>query len=647
MANKDDDRRLKGKKKDDDCWKKDDKECGPQHGGDSPFSFFKQGKFKFSVWYFIIALMILMFLNTYITQQQAPITVSFSEFKDRIRNGEIEQVQLGNDFYYGRGDSGGQGTETVTYRTVPVDDPGFISLLDENGVTYSAVSQRGTNMISTLLSWILPLIFFIFIWRLMFNRMGNMGSDVMTFGKNKSQIVAEGQTGVTFSDVAGADEAKEELEEVVDFLKNPLKYTVIGGKVPKGVLLVGAPGTGKTLLARAVAGNAGVPFFRMSGADFVEMFVGVGAARVRDLFKQARQKAPCIIFIDELDAIGKSRLSVGAGNDEREQTLNQLLVEMDGFDATNGVIILAATNRPEILDPALMRPGRFDRQIVVDKPDLNGREAILKIHSKEVKLSKSVDLKEIAKATPGFVGADLANIINEAALLAVRSGREEVIQEDLHEAIEKAVAGLKKKNRLINPKEREIVAYHETGHALTAAFTEGADPVQKITIVPRGIGALGYTMQTPIEDRYLMTEDELLGKIDVLLGGRAAEKVKFGRISTGAANDLSKATDIARKIITDYGMSSKFHNVALMKQGNPFLGNNGQPTMSKDYSEDTQTYIDQEIARIVAERYERVVNLLKTKNDELEHIAQTLLEKETIEAEEFFTMAGLPRKENN
>jgi len=646
MAQKDDDRRLKGKKKDDDCWKKDDKDCGLQHEDNGPFSFFKHGKFRFSIWYFIIALIMLMFLNTFISQQQGAATVSFSEFKERIRDGEIEQVQLGNDFYYGRADSREQGTETITYRTVPVDDPGFIPLMDENGVTYSAVSQRGTNMISTLLSWILPLIFLIFIWRLMFKRMGNMGSDVMTFGKNKSQIVAEGQTGVTFSDVAGADEAKEELEEVVDFLENPRKYTVIGGKVPKGVLLVGAPGTGKTLLARAVAGNAGVPFFRMSGADFVEMFVGVGAARVRDLFKQARQKAPCIIFIDELDAIGKSRLSVGAGNDEREQTLNQLLVEMDGFDATNGVIILAATNRPEMLDPALMRPGRFDRQIVIDKPDLDGREAILKIHSKEVKLSKSVDLKEIAKTTPGFVGADLANIINEAALLAVRSGREEVIQEDLHEAIEKAVAGLKKKNRLINPKEREIVAYHETGHALTAAFTEGADPVQKITIVPRGIGALGYTMQTPIEDRYLMTEDELLGKIDVLLGGRAAEKVKFGRISTGAANDLSKATDIARKIITDYGMSSKFHNVALMKQGSPFLGNNGQPTMGKDYSEDTQTYIDQEIARIIAERYERVVNLLKTKNDELEHIAQTLLEKETIEAEEFHTMAGLPRKEN-
>lgn len=642
MADKDDNNLQAKKKDDDDCWKKSDKNCGPTHDDDgNPFSFFKHGKFKFSMWYFFIALLILMFLNTFLTQQRMESTVSFSEFKNLVKSGEITQVQLGTDFYYGRGSSTTQGIESVTYKTVPVDDPGFIPLLEEQGVTYAAVSQRGTNMVGTLLSWVLPLVFFFFIWRLMFKRMGNMGSDVMTFGKNRSKIVAEGQTGVTFSDVAGADEAKEELEEVVDFLKTPKKYTAIGGKVPKGVLLVGAPGTGKTLLARAVAGNAGVPFFRMSGADFVEMFVGVGAARVRDLFKQAREKAPCIVFIDELDAIGKSRLTMAGGNDEREQTLNMLLVEMDGFDATTGVIILAATNRPEVLDPALLRPGRFDRQVVVDKPDLEGREAILKIHSKEVKLDDSVNLREIAKSTPGFVGADLANVINEAALLAVRSGRKTVLQEDLHEAIEKAVAGLKKKNRLINPKEREIVAYHETGHALAAAFTEGADPVQKITIVPRGVGALGYTMQTPGEDRYLMTEDELLGKIDVLLGGRAAEKVKFGRISTGAANDLSRATDIARKMITDYGMSNKFHNVALMKQGNPFLGNDGQPSMGKDYSEDTQTYIDQEIARMVAERYDRVVKLLKTKGEELESIAGKLLEKETVEAEEFMSLAGL------
>ena len=643
MAEEEKDAPLQAKKKDDDCWNKDDKDCGPKHDND-PLSFFKHGKFKFSIWYFFIALMILMFLNTFLAQQQTASTVSFSEFKELARSREIVQVQMSPDYYYGKGDSQGVGTDGVTYRTVPVDDPGFIPLLDELGVQYSAVSQRGTNMLSTLLSWILPLVLLIFVWRLMFKRIGNMGSDVMTFGKNRSQIVAEGQTGVTFADVAGADEAKEELEEVVDFLGNPKKYTAIGGKVPKGVLLVGAPGTGKTLLARAVAGNAGVPFFRMSGADFVEMFVGVGAARVRDLFKQARQKAPCIVFIDELDAIGKSRLAIAGGNDEREQTLNQLLVEMDGFDATTGVIILAATNRPEVLDPALLRPGRFDRQVVVDKPDLEGREAILKIHSKDVKLAESVDLRQIAKATPGFVGADLANVINEAALLAVRSGRDEVLQEDLHEAIEKAVAGLKKKNRLINPKEREIVAYHETGHALTAAFTEGADPVQKITIVPRGIGALGYTMQTPTEDRYLMTEDELLGKIDVLLGGRAAEKVKFGRISTGAANDLTRATDIARKMITDYGMSEKFHNVALMKQGNPFLGEAAAGAMSRDYSEDTQTYVDQEIARIINERYERVVRLLTDKDEEMELVAKNLLEKETLEAKEFMEMAGLEQE---
>ena len=363
------------------------------------------------------------------------------------------------------------------------------------------------------------------VWRFIFNRMGKMGTGVMSFAQNKAQLVAEGDITTTFADVAGADEAKQELVEVVDFLKNPEKYTAIGGRVPKGVLLVGPPGTGKTLLARAVAGEAQVPFFRISGADFVEMFVGVGAARVRDLFHQGREKAPCIIFIDELDAIGKSRSPMAMGNDEREQTLNQLLVEMDGFDSRTGVILLAATNRPEVLDPALLRPGRFDRQVVVDRPDLQGRLAILKIHAKEVLIDESVDFDAVARATAGFAGADLANIVNEAALLAVRAGRKKVGGIDFEEAIEKVIAGLQKRSKLINPREREIVAYHETGHALTAAFTGGADPVQKISIIPRGIAALGYTMQTPTEDRYLMTTDELLGKIDVLLGGRAAEQL--------------------------------------------------------------------------------------------------------------------------
>jgi cell division protease FtsH len=460
---------------------------------------------------------------------------------------------------------------------------------------------------------------------------------VLSVGQNRAVIVAEGDIITRFGDVAGVDEAKEELVEVVDFLKSPAKYTEIGGKIPKGVLLVGPPGTGKTLLARAVAGEASVSFFRMSGADFVEMFVGVGAARVRDLFKQARNKAPCIIFIDELDAIGKSRLnSISGGNDEREQTLNQLLVEMDGFDGTSGLIIVAATNRPDVLDPALLRPGRFDRQVLVDRPDLIGREAILRIHSKPVKLDAAVDLASVARSTSGFVGADLANIVNEAALLAVRAGRKVVEQQDFSEAIEKTVAGLQKKTRVIKPEERRIVAFHETGHALVAAFTPGSDPVQKISIIPRGFGALGYTLQMPIEDRYLMTEEELLGKIDVLLGGRAAEDLMFGRVSTGAANDLTKATDIARKMITDYGMSGRFRNMALTTRGAGMMGNAiPEPSFHREYAETTQQYIDEEIARIVEKRYETSKELLKKNKETLNKVALLLFEKETLDEKEF------------
>jgi len=434
------------------------------------------------------------------------------------------------------------------------------------------------------------------------------------------------------------DEAKAELVEVVDFLKQPQKYEVVGGKIPKGVMLVGPPGCGKTMLAKAVAGEAKVPFFKISGAEFVEMFVGVGAARVRDLFKQAREKAPCIIFIDELDAIGKARGITVVSNDEREQTLNQLLVEMDGFDSKEGVIILSATNRPEILDPALLRPGRFDRQVLVDRPDLNGREAILMIHSKNVKLDKSVDMKKVAQGTPGFSGADLANIVNEAALLAVRAGRSHVLQKDFDNAIERVVAGLEKKNRLINPKERKTVAYHETGHAMVAAYTEGADPVHKISIVPRGLGALGYTIQLPTEDRFLMTEEELLGKIDVLLGGRASEQLFFGEISTGAANDIARATDIARKMITDYGMSDKFENVVLTSQRSSlFLPGQTAPGQ-REYSESTQQYVDEEITRMVKERYEKVFKLLESKKQVLDKIAKKLLEVEVLEGDEFKAM---------
>jgi cell division protease FtsH len=457
----------------------------------------------------------------------------------------------------------------------------------------------------------------------------------MSFGANKAKLVAEGDTGVTFQDVAGVDEAKTELVEIVDFLKQPKKYEAIGGKIPKGVLLVGPPGTGKTMLAKAVAGEAKVPFFKISGADFVEMFVGVGAARVRDMFKQAAEKAPCIIFIDELDAIGKSRGITFGGNDEREQTLNQLLVEMDGFDTRSGVIILAATNRPEILDPALLRPGRFDRQVLVDRPDLKGRADILKIHARGVNMDGSVDLDQVARETPGFSGADLANIVNEAALLAVRAGRQQVLPSDFDDAIERVVAGLERKNRLINARERRIVAFHETGHAVLAAFTRGADPVHKISIIPRGIGALGYTIQVPTEDRFLLTREELLGKIDVLLGGRASEQLFFGEISTGAANDITRATEIARKMICDYGMSEKFENVVLSSQTSAMSLPGDLAPRQRDYSEATQQYIDEQITGIIKGRYEKAIAFLGGKKGAIERIATRLLEVESMGEEAF------------
>ena len=620
------------------CW--DNNEDCDNHGPQKDKPFFEKHRFSFG--YFLAVIIGLMLTNAFLSQN--PLnqkTIPYSEFKEKISSGEITKVEIGHEYYTGTPVASGSSEQSTAfvYRTVPVADPGFVPLMEEKGINYYAVLQKDPALLNLLLGWLLPMVVLVLVWRFMFKRMGDMGGNVMSFGKNKSIIVAEGSTGVTFADVAGADEAKEELVEVVDFLESPDKYLEIGGKIPKGVLLVGPPGTGKTLLARAVAGDAGVPFFRMSGADFVEMFVGVGAARVRDLFKQARSKAPCIIFIDELDAIGKSRINSLGGNDERETTLNQLLVEMDGFDASSGVIILAATNRPEILDPALLRPGRFDRQVLVDRPDVQGRAAILKIHSKNVKLENNVDLDEIARLTPGFVGADLANIVNEAALLAVRKGRKTIITGDFKEAIEKVVAGLEKKSKLINPVERKTVAYHETGHALVAAMTEGSDPVSKISIVPRGFGALGYTLQTPIEDRYLLTQPELLGKIDVLLGGRAAEEIVFGMVSTGAANDLTRVTDIARSMIVEYGMSERFHNVALSRRSAQMLG--GQdPYLQREYAESTQTYIDEEISRVISQRYEAVKEILNTNRELLEKVSARLMEKEVIEREEFFSLIG-------
>jgi cell division protease FtsH len=590
-------------------------------------------------------------LFNYLLFRTDTTVVPYSTFKQKIMDGEIKKVEIDLNYYTGYTDASNAlpsspfpaTTKTgAIYKAVPVNDPGFTALLDQKGVIYSASPREGSAVLSFILNWLLPFGVMFFVWRAVSKRFTGGNSNVLAFGQNKATIVAEGDVKTRFDDVAGVDEAKTELVEVVDFLKNPQKYTDIGGKIPKGVLLVGPPGTGKTLLARAVAGEANVPFFRMSGADFVEMFVGVGAARVRDLFKQAREKAPCIVFIDELDALGKSRVSgVMGGNDEREQTLNQLLVEMDGFDATSGLIILAATNRPDVLDPALLRPGRFDRQVLVDRPDMIGREAILKIHAKNIKMDSSVDLAKIARSTPGFVGADLANIVNEAALLAVRAGRKKVNHDDFNQAIEKVIAGLEKKTKVINQKEKQVVAFHETGHALTAAFTPGADPVRKVSIIPRGYGALGYTLQIPLEDRYIVTEDELLAQIDVLLGGRASEELSFGNISTGASNDITRATDIARKMITDYGMSERFRNVALTKHGAGYSGQQvSDPFMVREYSEDTQKYVDEEISRIIANRYDHVLTLLSSHKDLLKQMANILLEKEIIDEAEFAALTS-------
>ncbi|MFP4363210.1 MAG: ATP-dependent zinc metalloprotease FtsH [Spirochaetia bacterium] len=603
---------------------------------------FKGPEFHFSIWYFVGALVIMALLNAVFFQNSDVQTVEYSRFKDMVRQGQIETVEMGSDYYIGVLSEGPESTsmsaeaeEQQRVRTTPVEDPNFLPLLEEQNITYYRVPEQSQPLLELLIYWIAPFVILIFIWRYLFSRMEGMGSGVMQFGKNKSRLVAEGETGVEFSDVAGVDESKAELEEVVDFLKKPKKYIDVGGRIPTGVLLIGAPGTGKTLLAKAVAGEAGVPFFRLSGADFVEMFVGVGAARVRDLFTQAKDKAPCIIFIDELDAIGKNRQASIGSNDEREQTLNQLLVEMDGFDSRTGVIILAATNRPETLDPALMRAGRFDRQVLVDKPDLEGREAILKIHTRNVKLTSNVNLLDVAKGTPGLVGADLANIVNEAALIAVRNNRDKVEQGDFEDAIEKVFAGLQKKKSLSDPVQRKRVAYHEMGHALVAGFTDSADSVQKISIIPRGMGALGFTRQIPEEEKYLLTQSELIGKLDVMLGGRASEELVLGEISTGASDDLSRASELVRKMITEYGMSEKFKNVALpYKKSSKFLGDE-YSQVNREYSEDTQKYIDSEVARIVDERYSHVKNMLQEKRGLLEKGTQQLLEKENLTKEEF------------
>lgn len=524
------------------------------------------------------------------------------------------------------------------YRTTGFLMQDFIDLLNEKGVKYKFVVKQSNWFVQLLLNLIVPfgLIFLVyfFLFKKMGGGAGGMGS-ILGGMNSKTKAVEEGKVKTRFSDVAGVDEAKEELVEVVDFLKEPKKYTDIGGKIPKGVLLVGPPGTGKTLLARAVAGEAGVPFFSISGSDFVEMFVGVGASRVRDLFRQAREKAPCIIFIDEIDALGKSRVNgFGGGNDEREQTLNQLLVEMDGFDNEKGLIILAATNRADILDPALLRPGRFDRQVPVEKPDVKGREEILRIHSKNVKLDNDVDFESIAHGTTGFAGADLANVVNEAALLAVRNGRKKVSMEDFNEAIDKVSIGLKKKSRKDNKKELRLVSVHETGHALIAAFTEDHEPVNKITVVPRSHGVGGFTQFREQEEKNFLTKKDILNEVDSCLGGRAAEQIVLNDISTGASNDIARATDLVKRMITDFGMSDKFKNMTL---GKGVLGNaSGDPNIYREFSEETQRYVDEEIAKIMDERYNHVLKTLESHKNLLEYISDRLMQIETMEGKEFY-----------
>jgi cell division protease FtsH len=524
-------------------------------------------------------------------------------------------------------------TEPFLFRTIAVTDETLVSDLLAVGTLLTG--SRPSLLTSLIWAWIVPIGLMVLIWFLLMRRMGGMGQRVLSFGKSRAKITADKSTGVTFEDVAGCDEAKAELQEVVSFLNDPSRYQALGAKIPKGVLLVGPPGTGKTLIARAVAGEAGVPFFSMSGSDFVEMFVGVGAARVRDLFEQAKSKAPCIIFIDEVDAIGRQRgVHLGAVNDEREQTLNQLLAEMDGFEANKGVIILAATNRPDVLDRALLRPGRFDRQVVVDAPDLLGREAILKVHSKGKPLAKNVDLKAVAQRTPGFSGADLANTLNEAALLAARLGATEIAQEHLQEAIEKVVAGPERRTRRLNDDEKRRVAFHEVGHALVATFSPSSDPVQKITIVPRGRAALGYTMQVPVEDRYLMTRTELVQRIKGLLGGRAAEDIVYGEVSTGAENDLDRATKLARQMVCMYGMSDRIGLVHCGRDDYAYLGSPNGAALT-DCSQETSRVVDEEVRRLLDDAFTAAKDLLLEKRPELDAVAEALLSRESLDGKAF------------
>jgi cell division protease FtsH len=585
-----------------------------------------------AVWYILGFLLLLALAQAFFFQLQSGDTISYSDFKNMVRQDKVQEVKLSDDRVHGTLKDG------KPFQAVRVTDAKLPEELEQHGVKYTG--EVANRWISDVIGWILPLLFIVGLWTFFLRRMGGAEGGVMSFARSKAKIYSDDDVKVSFGDVAGVDEAEEELKEIVEFLKTPRKYTSIGGKIPKGVLLVGPPGTGKTLLARAVAGEAKVPFFSLSGSEFVEMFVGVGAARVRDLFSQAEAKAPCIVFIDELDALGKVRIQTPMGShEEREQTLNQLLAEMDGFDGRKGIIIMGATNRPEVLDPALLRPGRFDRQVLVDKPDVRGREEILRIHIRTVKIAGDVDLKLIAARTVGFAGADLANLVNEAALLAARRDKTAVDRKDFEEAVDRIVAGLEKK-RVISDKERKIIAYHESGHAIVASVLPGLDPVHKISIIGRGFGALGYTLQLPLEDKYLMTKQDLLGQLAVLLGGRSAEEIAFGEISTGAQNDLMRATDIARSMVTEFGMSEALgavnydgHRHASFIDS-PFLNERG------NHSEDTAQKIDAEVMRIITDAHNQARSVLSERKPILDELSARLLDKEVIEGEELRALLG-------
>ncbi len=595
----------------------------------------------YSVIYSLVSLVILLAINFWAVNRPEP--AKYSQFLDALDAGTVTDATIGADTIVWQVGAGDEAQLFSAARVPGVDESALLEMLEAHDVSFTGVPANG--FWSEVLSWLIPLGLLALFWRWSMGKLPG-ATQALSFGRSRAKIWDESTEKITFNEVAGVDEAVTEMREVVDFLKHPDKYAALGAHIPKGVLLVGPPGTGKTLLARATAGEANVPFFSISGADFVEMFVGVGAARVRDMFHQAREKAPCIIFIDELDAIGKSRAGARSpvSNDEREQTLNQLLVEMDGFDSSIGVILMAATNRPDVLDKALLRPGRFDRQITVDKPDLNGREAILKVHTRNVKLADDVDLHVLAARTPGFAGAELANLVNEAALLAVRQGRQEVTMNDLDEAIDRVMAGLERKSRVLNEKEREIVAHHEMGHALAGMLLPYADPVHKVSIVPRGTAALGVTIQAPLEDRYLFTEAELRDRITTLLGGRAAEEVIYGQVSTGPADDLQRATALARRMVTQFGMNEGLGPVALEEMNQGFLDDAG--FVQRQYSDETAERIDIEVQRIVSDIYERAKTLLRRHEAVLRDAAQRLLEKEVMEGEELAQLldeAGVKR----